>query len=147
MENPNDSLLEPNERMKAIDDQISHMWMVRAFLKHSDEAADDEELAEVHRRLYDYMLALGPSLDANDPAKYLRIAKKKLTKLLAAAELFHEIQPDVSGHTNFRMASHSLRVAVARIKHLLQSMPPGNTDSQSKPGEPDMDDDDEETTD
>ncbi len=144
MDTSNDSLLEPHDRMKAIDDQVSHMWMVRAFVKHSDEAVDDEELAEVHRGLYDFMLALGPALDANDANKYLKIAKKKLAKLLAAAELFHEIQPDVSGHTNFRMASHSLRVAVARIRHLLQSMPAGTSASQTNPVESDDDDDDDE---
>jgi hypothetical protein len=123
MENPNDLTLTPAERMKAIDDQISHVWMVRTFLKHSDEAVDDEELAEVHRELYDFMLALGPSLEADDPVRYLKLAKKKLSKLAAATELFHEIQPDVSGHMNFKMASHSLRIAVGRIKHLVQSAP------------------------
>ena len=127
--------------MTAIDDQISHMWMVRTFLKHSDEATDDEELAEVHRKLYDYMLALGPTLEADDSAKYLRIAKKKLTKLCAAVELFHEIQPDVSGHMNYRMASHSLRVAVARIKHLIQSMTADSSTPSSDDGEREEDDD------
>ena len=49
----------PADRMQAIDAQLAHVWMVRAFLKHSDEAQEDDELAEVHRDLYDYMLALG----------------------------------------------------------------------------------------
>ncbi len=53
-------------RMQALDKQVAHVWMVRTFLKHSDEAAEDEELASVHRDLYDFMLALGPSLDAGD---------------------------------------------------------------------------------
>ncbi len=44
--------------MHQVDDWLSHVWMVRTFLKHSDEASDDEELAEVHRSLYDFMLAL-----------------------------------------------------------------------------------------
>ncbi len=66
--------LTPSERMIAIDHQLSHVWMVRAFLKHSDEVADDEELASVHRDLYDYMLALGPSFEAQDSDKYLRLA-------------------------------------------------------------------------
>ena len=38
--------------------------MVRAFVKHSDEATEDDELASVHRDLYDYMLALGAPLKA-----------------------------------------------------------------------------------
>ena len=61
----------PTELMHAIDAQLAHVWMVRAFLKHSDEAAEDEELAGVHRELYDYMLALGGPLKAADAAEYL----------------------------------------------------------------------------
>jgi cob(I)alamin adenosyltransferase len=110
----------PQEKMTAIDAQISHIWMVRAFLKHSDEATEDEELASVHRDLYDFMLALGPSLDAGDSQGYLKMAKKKLTKLKQAVELFCDIQPEVSDHTNFRMAARSLRLATQRIVELLE---------------------------
>jgi cob(I)alamin adenosyltransferase len=109
----------PNEKMAAIDAQIAHVWMVRAFLKHSDEATDDEELASVHRDLYDFMLALGPSLDAADGEGYLKMAKKKLSKLKQATELFSEIQPEVSDHTNFRMAARSLRLATQEIVELV----------------------------
>jgi cob(I)alamin adenosyltransferase len=107
------------ELMQRIDTQLSHVWMVRAFLKHSDEAADDEELAEVHRELYDFMLALGPSLDAGDATRYLQLARKKIGKLERAMETFAEIQPEVSGHTNFQMASKSLRHAVETISSML----------------------------
>ncbi len=117
------------ERMQAIDAQLSHVWMVRAFLKHSDEAAEDEELASVHRDLYDYMLALGPSLQENDPDRYLKMARKKLRRLLRASELFHEIQPEVSGHTNFIMANRSLRIAVEKIAQLLHDGTPTATDA------------------
>ena len=106
--------------MHEVDGWLSHIWMVRAFLKHSDEATDDEELADVHRGLYDFMLALGPSLDAGDAIRYLRIARKKLGKLKAATESFREIQPEVSGHMNFRMAAKSLTLAVRRVDDLLR---------------------------
>jgi len=106
-------------RMHSIDAQASHIWMVRAFLKHSDEAVDDEELAEVHRDLYDFMLAIGPALEANDPEQYLHLANKKFSKLRRAAELFAEIQPEVSGHTNFKMAARSLTMAVQAIGEIL----------------------------
>lgn len=112
--------LEVEKRMRAIDEQVAHVWMVRAFLKHSDEATDDEELASVHRDLYDFMLALGPALDAGDGAAYLKMAKKKLSKLKKATELFVEIQPEVSGHTNFKMAARSLELAVRCIVELLE---------------------------
>lgn len=108
------------ELMRRIDDTLSHVWMVRTFLKHSDEASEDEELAEVHRELYDFMLALGPSIDAGDAKKYLHLARKKISKLKRAAEHFAEIQPDVSGHMNFKMAAKSLGIAVSQIEHLLQ---------------------------
>lgn len=108
------------DQMQAIDNVIAHIWMVRTFLKHSDEARDDEELAEVHRELYDYMLALGPALAANDAAEYLRIARKKFGKLRQAAELFFEIQPEVSGHMNFQMAARSLNKAIGDLERLLR---------------------------
>lgn len=107
------------QTMTAIDDLVSHVWMVRAFLKHSDEAAEDDELASVHRDLYDFMLALGPSLDAGDAEEYLKMAKKKLTKLKQAVELFLEIQPEISTHTNFKMAARSLKLATASIVSLV----------------------------
>ena len=109
----------PYEAMRRIDTLLSHVWMVRAFLKHSDEAADDEELCEVHRALYDYMLALGEPLKANDPAAYLKQAQKKYAKLKQAVELFAQIQPDVSSHTNFQMAAQSLTAAVIEVGDVL----------------------------
>lgn len=108
-----------HDLMLAVDDQVSHIWMVRTFLKHSDEAAEDDELASVHRDLYDFMLALGPALDAADHASYLKLARKKLGKLKRAAELYVEIQPEISGHMNFRMAARSLVLAVGNIVELL----------------------------
>ncbi|QDV27201.1 amidohydrolase [Aureliella helgolandensis] len=112
-----------SELMHQVDAEVAHVWMVRTFLKHSDEASEDEELASVHRDLYDFMLALGPALDANDAAAYLKIARKKLSKLRLATELFLEIQPEVSGHTNFKMAGRSLTLAVERIITLLTVEP------------------------
>ena len=107
------------ERMQAIDTQLAHVWMVRAFLKHSDEAAEDDELAEVHRNLYDYMLALGAPLKEQDAAEYLKLARKKYSKLKRATDQFAQIQPEVSQHTNFRMAVASLQAAVAEVGRLL----------------------------
>jgi len=109
--------------MHEVDNWISHVWMVRTFLKHSDEATDDEELAEIHRGLYDFMLALGPSKDAGDAERYLRIARKKISKLKKTAAAFRELQPEVSGHMNFRMAAQSLSLSVHKIEELLQQLP------------------------
>ncbi len=115
--------MEINERVQAIDDVLSHVWMVRTFLKHSEEAEEDDELRDVHRELYDYMLALGGPLKDGDHAKYLKQAKKKLRKLKAATELFLEIQPEISSHTNFQMAANSLKLAVAEVDALVSAEP------------------------
>jgi cob(I)alamin adenosyltransferase len=116
--------------MRQIDTQLSHVWMVRAFLQHSEEAAEDDELAEVHRELYDFMLALGGPLKEGDAEEYLRLARKKLSKLKKATELFLEIQPEVSQHTNFFMAAASLKAAVGEIGKLLDA-----ADSRGRKGE------------
>jgi cob(I)alamin adenosyltransferase len=112
--------------MLAVDTQLAHVWMVRAFLKHSDEAAEDEELAEIHRDLYDYMLALGAPLKAEDAEEYLKLAHKKLGKLRRAADRFTQLQPEISQHTNFLMAVASLRAAVTETDRLL-SLPPDSS--------------------
>ncbi len=108
-------------RVRAIDDQVTHVWMVRTFLKHCDEAEDDDDLREIVRDLYDFILAVGPVDDGIDPAAYLKMAKKKLRRLVGATELYEQIQPEVSGHTNFIMAARSLRLAVDRISQLVLS--------------------------
>ena len=105
--------------MQRIDALLSHVWMVRTFLKHSEEVEDDEELCEVHRILYDTMLALGESWKQQDSGAYLKMANKKFSKLRKTCDLFTEIQPEVSAHTNFQMAARSLVVAVEEIGRLL----------------------------
>lgn len=105
--------------MEQIDIQLSHVWMVRAFLKHSDEAEEDDDVRDVHRALYDYMLALGSAWDEKDAQKYLKLAKKKFSKLRQATADFVELQPEISTHTNFKMAVRSLSAAVGEIEKLL----------------------------
>lgn len=107
--------MEPMDRVRAIDTEIAHVWMIRTFLKHADESEEDEDLRDIVRDLYDFILAVGPLDEVEDPAVYLKMAKKKLSKLRKATELYEEIQPEVSGHTNFAMAARSLRTAVDRI--------------------------------
>ena len=108
-----------DDKLPELEAEFSHIWMVRTFLKHSEEAAEDEELREIHRDLYDAMHALGPALASGDAEAYLKQVQKKLRKLTRAAELFAEIQPEISGHTNFLMARQSLSSAVDRVQELL----------------------------
>jgi hypothetical protein len=111
--------LNPDDAMRRIETLLSHVWMVRAFLKHSDEAADHEELQAVHRALYDYQLALGAAWREQNAAEYLRLARKKFSKLRGASEQLAQIQPEISTHTNFQMAVTSLQSAVAEIGQML----------------------------
>jgi len=108
--------------MRRIDTLLSHVWMVRTFLKHSEEAEEDDELCEVHRTLYDCMHALGAPLAAGDAEAYLKQVRKKIRKLKQASELFDEIQPEISGHTNFQMARQSLSTSIAEVDQLLQEL-------------------------
>lgn len=107
--------------MRQIESQLAHVWMVRTFLKHSDEAVEDEELQGIYRGLYDFQLAVGPAWSEQDAAKYLKLARKKFSKLRATSDQFAEIQPEVSSHTNFQMARASLTAAVAEIGGILKS--------------------------
>lgn len=110
-----------DERMRQVDTLLSHVWMVRTFLKHAEETEEDDDLQEVQRTLYDYMLALGNPLRQGDSAGYLKQSRKKLRKLKAATELFLEVQPEISSHTSFQMAALSLQTAVAQVSELLAS--------------------------
>jgi len=107
------------ETMHRVDALLSHVWMVRTFIKHSEELEEDEELGDVQRSLYDYMLALGTAWKAQDAEAYLKQAKKKLGKLRGACQQFAELQPEVSTHTNFQMAVASLQQAVKEIEAAL----------------------------
>jgi hypothetical protein len=108
-----------HDRMCRIDVQLAHIWVVRTFLKHSEEAEEDQELQQVHRGLYDFALALGEAWKSQDAPSYLKTARKKLHRLRKATNLFVEIQPDVSGHMNFQMAARSLQSAVAEVEAVL----------------------------
>ncbi len=112
--------MSPTETMHRIDALVSHVWMVRTFLKHCEELDEDDDLREVHRGCYDFPLALGAAWKEKDALAYLKQAKKKIGKLRQATNLFAEIQPEVSTHTNFYMAVQSLETAVAAIEEALQ---------------------------
>ncbi|GIW93047.1 MAG: hypothetical protein KatS3mg110_1088 [Pirellulaceae bacterium] len=127
--------MDMREAMESIDEQLAHVWMVRTFLKHSDEAQEDDDLNEIHRELYDYMLALGGKYVAQDAEAYLRQAYKKFSRLRRATENFIELQPQISDHTNFKMAVRSLQAAVRRIGQVLDEcgMGRGSSGSSTSP--------------
>jgi len=112
----------PHNAMRRIDALLAHVWMVRQFLKHSDDAVDDEEAQAIQRTLYDYQLAVGAAWKEQDVEAYLKLARKKFAKLRDASAEFTRIQPEVSSHTNFQMAAASLATAVAEIGEILESI-------------------------
>lgn len=113
------SELNPEQRVDRMEKLASHIWMVRTFLKHSEEGEEDDELREVYRDLYDFLMALGGPQATSGADHYLKLARKKFRKLESARQLFEEIQPEISSHTNFRMAVQSLNSAVSDFAKLL----------------------------
>jgi hypothetical protein len=116
----------PDQAMRRIDALLAHVWMVRAFLKHSDDAIEDEEAQEVQRTLYDFHLAVGAAWKEQNAAEYLKLARKKYAKLRQASEDFTRIQPELSSHTNYQMAVASLATAVGEIGEILDEQQAGS---------------------
>lgn len=108
--------------MDRLDALASHVWMARTFIKHSEEAEDDDELMEIVRGLYDFCLALGPAWAAGDANEYFHVARKKFARLREATSQFAEVQPQVSDHMNFKMAVRSLTAAVEEIGEVLREV-------------------------
>ena len=99
--------------------------MVRNFLKHAEEIADDEEMLDVHRTLFDSIRAVEPAYQRGDWKDYLRRIKGKLPKLRRAAEYFAAEYSRVTDHTNWQMASLSLSGSVRQLEEILGATPEG----------------------
>ncbi|MCA9034316.1 MAG: hypothetical protein KDA91_04250 [Planctomycetaceae bacterium] len=82
---------------------MSAAWLVRTFVKHSDEVDDFPELNEMARTIFDVYRALETQTD--DPQSYFTIVRKKLPKLKAAAVQFQKDAWHASTHTNFQQAA------------------------------------------
>ena len=109
----------PEEAVERINVVLAHAWMVRTFLKHSEEIQDDEEMLEVHRVIFDYCRAVEPSRERGDATEYLRRAGGKLPKLRRVAEFFEREYRRITDHTNFQMAALSLTGCVREIEAIL----------------------------
>ena len=96
---------------------MAHAWMVRTFVKHSDEVEQFPELMQLVRAVFDTARALETRVD--DPPGYFRMLQKKLGKLRRASEQFAQDAPHASTHTNFVQAVVSMRAAVVALANLL----------------------------
>jgi uncharacterized LabA/DUF88 family protein len=108
--------------MERINALLAHIWMVRTFLKHSDEFEEEIELLAIPRALFDYARALEASYRDRDVARYLKLARNKLKRIQAASAQFSEELADISDHTNFKMAEYSLRLCVEDIEKVLTAL-------------------------
>jgi hypothetical protein len=109
----------PEETVERVQVILAHAWMVRTFLKHSEEIQDDDEMLDVHRTLFDSIRAVEPAYQRQDHADYLRRIKGKLPKIRRAAEFFAREYRRITDHTNFQMAAHSLSGCVRQLEEIL----------------------------
>ena len=103
------------------DEIMSHAWMVRTFVKHSEEVEDYPELdglMGVARTIFDACRAL--ETQVNDPAKYLHMLRKKIGRLKKATVEFERDAKQVSVHTNLMMAIRSTQICVRELEELLE---------------------------
>ncbi len=111
--------LTPADAMERINTIVSHAWMVRTFLKHAPEFEDDVERMEIPREIFDFARAVETRFVEKDAEGFLKMVRKKLGKLRAAAERFAAEQPDISNHTNFQQAASSFTGCVQAIQEIL----------------------------
>jgi hypothetical protein len=123
----------PAEAVERLNTVMAHAWMVRNFLKHADEAQEDEEMLDVHRVIFDSIRAVEPSREHGEHKEYLRRMQGKLPKLRRAAELFAREFRRVSPHTNFEMAALSLTGCVRQIEEILAAVKQAGTPVEAEP--------------
>ena len=103
------------------DEIMSHAWMVRTFVKHSEEVEDYPELdglMGMARTIFDACRAL--ETQVNDPSRYLHMLRKKIGRLKKATVEFERDAKQVSVHTNFMMAIRSTQICVRELEELLE---------------------------
>ena len=109
----------PREIVARCEQVMAHAWMVRTFVKHSEEAEEYPELMHLARTVFDVARALETRID--EPAGYLRMLRKKIGRLGRAADQFRTEAPEASGHMNFRQAVVSMDACVAELRELLSA--------------------------
>jgi hypothetical protein len=101
---------------------LAHAWMVRTFVKHSEEVEDFPELMGVVRAIFDMSRALESRVE--NPAAYVKMLAKKIGKLRRAAEPFRVDAEMASTHTNFQQAVVSLDCCVDELAALIEESAP-----------------------
>ena len=96
---------------------LAHLWMVRTFVKHSEEAEEYPDLLLYARVAFDVARAVETRLD--DPAALLRMLRKKTGKLRRATDGLARDAAEASLHTNWEQAVLSARACLAELEALL----------------------------
>ena len=96
---------------------MAHAWMIRTFIKHSDEVDDFPELNEMARIIFDVFRAVETQVE--DPVTYFRTVRKKLSKLHSAAEQFQKDAWHASTHTNFQQAVIASKFLCEQLEELV----------------------------
>lgn len=96
---------------------MAHGWMIRTFIKHSDEVEDYPELNEMARTIFDVFRAVETQVE--DSQSYFKTIRKKLGKLTAAAEQFEKDAWHASTHTNFQQAAIAARFLGEQLLELV----------------------------
>lgn len=97
---------------------MAHAWMIRTFVKHSDEVDDFPELNEMARTIFDVFRAV--ETQVQDPAGYFKTVRKKLGKLKGAAEQFEKDAWHASTHTNFQQAAIAAKFLGEQLSEILE---------------------------
>ncbi len=95
---------------------MAHAWMIRTFVKHSDEVDDFPELNEMARTIFDVFRAV--ETQVNDPVSYFKVVRKKIGKLKSAAEQFAKDAWHASTHTNFQQAVIAARFLCEQLSEI-----------------------------
>ena len=115
---------------------MSHAWMVRTFVKHSDGVDDFPQLNEMARTIFDVFRAV--ETQVGDPSAYFRTVRKKISKLRAAAEQFEKDAWHASTHTNFQQAVISAKFVAEQLQELVTEserlLPRATPGKMVKPG-------------
>jgi hypothetical protein len=115
-------MLENAEIAKRLIDEcqttMAHAWMIRAFLRHSDEAEDSPEMFDFGRSVFDLCRALEPFLE--DPALFFKTLRKKIRAFEVAVEKFAVDAPKLSYHTNYLQAVESAKGCVANLNRIME---------------------------
>ena len=95
---------------------MAHAWMIRTFVKHSDEVEDFPDLNEMARTIFDVFRAV--ETQVQDPASYFKVVRKKIGKLKSAAEQFAKDAWHASTHTNFQQAVIAARFLAEQLSEI-----------------------------